>query len=147
MQTTVCSGHKSQWCNIKSEFSVLQTKLQYIIIIEGCVDSVQHKFYILMVGAYIHIVWSSNTNKHAPFWPQESKSRKSNFQTWKFCLKIGIYFRNISQKKSLLNLLFWTIFVSDANTIFFTWTHTTDIISLIEFNNIFFFVSLSNPSL
>ena len=111
-------------------FCAANTKLQYILISDRCVDSIKHKFYIFMVGAYTHIVRSSNTNRHAPFWPQESKSRKPNSQTWEFCLEIDIYFRNIGQKKvcsepSLLNL-----FVSNANAVFFIWTHTTDIISL-----------------
>ena len=48
---------------------------------------------------------SNNTNRHAPFWPRESKRRKPYFQTWKFCLKSGIYFTNIGQKS-----LFWTLF-------------------------------------
>ena len=100
-------------------FCAANTKLQFILIIEGCVESVKHKFYILMLGGYTYIVQPSNTNRHAPLWLQESKSIKSNFQTWKFCLKTAIYFRNIGQRKSLRNLLFWTIFVSDANTFLF----------------------------
>ena len=69
-------------------FCAVNTKLQCILIIEGCVDSVRHKFYIFIVGAYTRIVRSSNNSGHALFWPQESKGRMNVLPSFYTCFTI-----------------------------------------------------------
>ena len=86
-------------------FCSADTKFQYIIIIWEMIWPCE----ALMLHfddkcRHMHCVIST-CNRHAPFWSQEGRFRKSNSQTKKFCLKIGVYFKNTAKYKSLLNIL------------------------------------------
>ena len=120
-----------------SVFCAANAKFQHILIIGGCVDSVKHKFYILVVGVYTHCNPATPTGMHH-YGCRRAKVENPIFKLWNSALKLA-YISEIFAKRNL----FWTFSFEPSLFLmltqsFFTWTHTTDIISPIEFNNIFF---------